>query len=90
MSAIEQKSFPARLALLPDAAAFAQAFCERCGIARVDAIRLTLIIEELFTNSVEHGYGGDSDAPIGVALSVEADGVCVRFEDSAPPFDPRA
>ena len=88
MSTREQKQFPARLAMLHDTAAFAQAFCDRHGIVHDDAMRLTMIIEELFTNSVEHGYGGESDAPIRIALSAESGGIDLLYEDSAPRYDP--
>lgn len=90
MSTVEQKQFPARLAMLHDTAVFARAFCDRHGIVHDDAMRLTMIIEELFTNSVQHGYRGESDAPIRIALSVEIGGIGVLYEDSAPRYDPLA
>ncbi len=90
MPAQEQAVFPARLAALRDSAAFAQGFCERNGIDRDDALRLTLIIEELFTNTVQHGYGAESDAPIRVGLSLHDGDVSLAYEDSAPPYDPLA
>ena len=82
--------FPARLAKLPDTASFAEDFCDRQGVDRGDALRLTLVIEELFSNTVRHGYGDDSDAPIRIALSIEDGRVAMLYEDRAPPFDPRA
>lgn len=90
MSTREQMQFPARLTMLHETAAFAQAFCARHGIVHDDAMRLTMIIEELFTNSVQHGYRGESDAPIRIALSVEIGGIGVLYEDSAPRYDPLA
>jgi serine/threonine-protein kinase RsbW len=86
----EQRVFAARLASLSDAAAFAQDFCDRHGIAQRDALRLSLIIEELFTNTVRHGYRGDCDAPIRIALAIEDGTVLLRYEDAAPPHDPLA
>lgn len=90
MSTREEKVFSARLEMLHDTAAFAQAFCDRHGIVHDDALRLTMIIEELFTNTVEHGYRGESDAPIRIALSVEIGGIAVLYEDAAPRYDPLA
>ncbi len=90
MSTSEQRLFPARLAMLPATAAFVQDFCDRHRIVRDDCMRLMLIIEELFTNSVEHGYHGESDAPIRIALDVEHGGIAVIYEDSAPRYDPLA
>lgn len=88
MPSLEQAVFPARVAALRDTAAFVQRFCEDRGIGREDALRLTLLVEELFTNTVQHGHGGESSAPIRVALELR-DG-CVRmvYEDTAPRYDP--
>ena len=86
----ERAEFPARLAALRDTAAFAQAFCDRYGIGRDHALRLTFVIEELFTNTVRHGYGDESDAPIRIALAVRERRVSVLYEDSAPRYDPLA
>lgn len=80
----------ARMERLPQAIAFVEAFCQRNGIARSDALRLGLIIEELFTNTVEHGHGGDSDAPIRVELRVTVSQLALLYEDAAPHFDPLA
>jgi anti-sigma regulatory factor (Ser/Thr protein kinase) len=85
-----QAEFPARLAALPDTAVFAQAFCERNGIGRDDALRLTLVIEELFTNTVQHGYRDESDAPIRISLAIGDGRVTLLYEDSAPRYDPLA
>ena len=76
------------MSMLPVIATFVANFCDRHGIARDDALRLTLIVEELFTNSVAYGYGGDSDAPVELTLSVEASDIMLVYADAAPPFDP--
>jgi serine/threonine-protein kinase RsbW len=86
----DQAEFPARLAMLPATAAFARAFCDRHGIARNDALRLTLVIEELFSNTVRHGYGVESEAPIGLTLGVHEGLITLLYEDRAPRFDPLA
>ena len=86
----EQAEFPARLAALPDTAVFAQTFCERNGIGRDDALRLTLVIEELFTNTVRHGYRDENDAPIRISLALADGRVTLLYEDSAPRYDPLA
>ena len=90
MSNREQKIFSARLVMLPDTADFTQDFCDRHDISHDDAMRLRLIIEELFTNTVQHGYRGESDAPISVTLHLDAGAVTVLYEDSAPRYDPLA
>jgi len=67
-----------------------QDFCRRHGIGHRDALRLTLIVEELFTNTVRHGYRGDCDLPIRIALCAEETAVSLCYEDAAPPYDPLA
>ncbi|MEO8123845.1 MAG: ATP-binding protein [Burkholderiales bacterium] len=85
----ERREFPARISALLETAAFAQGFCERHRVAQPVALRLTLVIEELFTNTVNHGHGGDNDATIVIGLSVAAARVRLSYADAAPRFDPR-
>ena len=88
-SPVEQREFPARLASLTDVAAFIEDFGTRHGIDPSLALRLTLVLEELVTNTIEHGFGTENDAPIRVSLTAsDARSVSLVFEDSAPPFDP--
>jgi serine/threonine-protein kinase RsbW len=88
MARRQQAVFPARLSALPETAAFAQLFCADNGVGHDDALRLTLIIEELFTNTVQHGYGGESDASIRVELEIRDGAVTMLYEDSAPRYEP--
>jgi anti-sigma regulatory factor (Ser/Thr protein kinase) len=82
------REFPARFAAVADTAGFALAFCERNGVSRQAAMRLRLIIEELFTNSIRHGYGGESDAVVRMELAMIEGYVALTYEDRAPPYDP--
>lgn len=81
-------SLPARLSSLAQAIDFVEAFCQRRDVARSDALRLALIVEELFTNTVSHGHGGDCDAAVRITLAATAAQVTLCYEDEAPPFDP--
>ena len=90
MTVREHRVFPARLAMLAETAAFVESFSGRHGIASADALRLTLIVEELFTNTVVHGFGGDRDEPIRVDLVKDDGEVTLLYEDTAPAFDPLA
>jgi anti-sigma regulatory factor (Ser/Thr protein kinase) len=65
-------------------------FGEAAGLGREDRHKLTLIVEELFTNTVTHGHHGDSDAPVQISLEVTDMGVELTYEDSAPQYDPVA
>ena len=50
--------------------------------------RVVLLVEELFTNSVNHGYGGDSDQPVWLTLAVDGEDCRLIYEDCGPPHDP--
>lgn len=88
MNATSEATFAAALDELPATAAFVGAFCRRHAVDAGDGMRLTLIVEEVFSNVVRHGYRGEAGW---VRLGLLADGgdVLVSFEDAAPPFDPR-
>jgi anti-sigma regulatory factor (Ser/Thr protein kinase) len=70
--------------------AFLETFCTSEGVARPQLLRLNLVIEELFTNTVRHGYRGDCDEPVWVTLEASPGSVRVTYEDTAPPFNPYA
>lgn len=75
---------------MPLATAFVEDFCRSHGIARNDVLRLTLITEELFTNTVEHGVGGDNDVHVRLVLTAGPTQVAIVYEDDGHPFDPLA
>lgn len=52
--------------------------------------RVLLLIEELFANSVTHGYGGESDEPVWLSVEVGKKNCRIVYEDRAPPYDPFA
>jgi serine/threonine-protein kinase RsbW len=58
------RTFPARRDALPQVDAFLGEVCAAAGLGRETCLRLTLLVEELFTNTVVHGHGADSDAPV--------------------------
>jgi len=47
-----------------------------------------LLIEELFTNTVRHGYNGDGAHRISIRIDVAADAISFEFDDDAKEFDP--
>jgi len=73
---------------LPRAMAFVDEFCRSHGIARNDALRLTLVTEELFTNTLEHGLAGEEDVHVRLTLTAGPTQVTILYEDEARPFDP--
>ena len=86
----ERRVLAASIRQLPDTAAFAREFCMRHALPGQLALRLTLVLEELFTNTVDHGHQGDSAASVVITLRRDADAVHLLYEDEAPPFDPLA
>lgn len=68
--------------------AFLETVCAGAGLDRADCLRLTLVLEELFVNTVVHGHGGDSDASVQLTLDPQPHGLVVSYEDHAPGFDP--
>jgi len=80
--------FLARLDRLRALRQFLESFCADAGLGRDQCLRLNLVLEELFTNTVRHGHRGESDSPVWVTLSIAGANVSLSYEDAAPPFNP--
>jgi len=80
--------FPARLTAVRAVREFLESFCRDAGIARPPGLRLNLVVEELFTNTVMHGHGGDSDSPVWITLEAKSASVTLTYLDQARPFNP--
>ena len=57
---------------------------------RKACLRLTLLVEELFTNTVVHGHGTDTEAPVYLAFEIRPGAIVLTYEDTARPYDPFA
>jgi anti-sigma regulatory factor (Ser/Thr protein kinase) len=68
--------------------AWAEAFAAGAGADRPATLRLVLVLEELFTNTVAHGYATGAEGPIWVTLAGRPGLIEVTYEDAGPPFDP--
>lgn len=82
--------FAAKLSLWREAREFLERFCLDAAIGRASGLRLNLILEELFTNTVNHGHRVGSEFFIWISLRSEEDGVAIEYADQAPPFNPLA
>jgi serine/threonine-protein kinase RsbW len=82
--------FHCRLSELRGISTFLEGFCSAAGIERQHCLRLNLVLEELFINTVRHGHRGDCDAPVWMMLTADERSVHVIYEDTAPPFNPYA
>ncbi len=82
--------FPSRREAWKDARAFIDAFCRAAVVEREACLKANLVVEELFLNTVRHGHGGGSDAPIWIGLTAEGGRIELTYEDHAAPFNPFA
>ena len=82
------RRFTARQAEFDAIRTFIEAAC--ASIEEDERQRAVLLVEELFANSVFHGYGGDSDEPVWLTVEVDADGCRLIYEDCAPAYNPFA
>jgi serine/threonine-protein kinase RsbW len=82
------RTFPAHRDALPRVDAFLGEVCAAAGLGRETCLRLTLLVEELFTNTVVHGHGADSDAPVRLECEVAPGRIALVYEDTGPAHDP--
>ena len=85
--------FLARRAELRRIGAFVEQFCAETAVPREKCLRLNVVLEELFVNTVTHGHREETDAPVWITLESKAHaapGVQVTYEDTAPAFNPLA
>ena len=84
------RSVPARLQAFAQVRVLIDQFAMGTGLGREDRHKLTLIVEELFVNTVNHGFGGDSDTLVSITIEDDTNYVSLTYEDCAPAFDPLA
>lgn len=82
--------FTSRQESLRGARAFLESFCAGAGVGRQACLKLNLVIEELFLNTVKHGHRGGSDAPVWITLAAGDGAIRMTYEDRAAPFNPFA
>jgi anti-sigma regulatory factor (Ser/Thr protein kinase) len=67
-------------------------FAQGVAVGPGTCAALTLIVEELFANSVQHGYRGSEESapewPIWLTLGINEDRVEAVYEDAAPAYNP--
>jgi len=73
---------------LPRVVAFLEEACATAGLGAQDGLRLRLIVEELFTNTIRHGHGQDSDQPVILTVTLREGEAALTYEDTAPPYNP--
>ena len=74
---------------LPRVTAFVERFAESQDFPAAAVYRINLALDELLTNTIEHGFPGrEHEADISVAIRSEGETVIVRYEDNGPEFNP--
>lgn len=79
--------FAASLKLFKEIREFVEGFADAAGMSPEACHKLTLIVEELFTNTVRHGHQGDSEELVDLVLAKDAERVTISYLDSAPRYD---
>lgn len=77
---------PARFSALPEALLRLRAAAVRAGADERLLHHLELVVEELLSNTINHGFGGESDHLVRLDLTPAADALRLTYADSAPPF----
>ena len=80
------RRFRASQAEFESISAYIESAC--ADVTDEERLRVLLLVEELFANSVNHGYGGDSDAPVWLSLRVGDDSLQLVYEDCARAYNP--
>jgi len=72
--------FPARMDSMAEIRTFVEDVCTTAGIGREDCLKVLLIVEELFTNTVTHGYREESESPVWIAFDPCDKGFTLRYD----------
>jgi len=86
----DPRRFSARMSALPEILGCVRQACQDAGIVAPAALRVELVIEELFTNTVRHGYRGECDHPVWLHALPAPGRLCLTYQDAAAAFDPLA
>jgi anti-sigma regulatory factor (Ser/Thr protein kinase) len=73
---------------LTEVLAHMAAICKQASLKNNEQLRVELVVEELFTNTVHHGYGQDCDQPVWIAADSRDGSLCITYQDAAPAHNP--
>lgn len=77
-----------RVSLIADLTVAISAWAHAHGVPERVTRRAALVLDELFTNIVKHGYRENPQGTVLVEARVDHASVRVRLTDHAPPFNP--
>ena len=88
----QPRRFEARLEQFPEVRNHAELCCAEAGFERSAIDRLILVLEELFANTVEHGYARQAatsgEQAVWLTVTAAMGRIEVTYEDAAPEYDP--
>ena len=67
---------------------FVEEFARRYTLPAAERSRLLIVLDELFTNAVNHGRFGTAATSIEIVFTLEAGRLTIDFSDDGRPFDP--
>jgi anti-sigma regulatory factor (Ser/Thr protein kinase) len=82
------KAFFARISALSEVLAHIDKICLRAGLSNDKSARVALVIEELFSNTVAHGYQQDSEHSVWISAEGDSRELRLVYQDEAPAFNP--
>jgi len=82
------RQFTARLSSLGEVLTHTETICREAGLSRDEQLKVELVIEELFTNSVCHGYGHDCNEPVWIAAENQNGNLRIIYQDAAHAYNP--
>jgi anti-sigma regulatory factor (Ser/Thr protein kinase) len=85
----QQRAFPAQINLLSEVLDFVTSICAENGYNQNTVLRVRLVIEELFTNSVHHGYR-HRDGLIWLTAHSDNQRLQIGYQDEAVAYNPLA
>jgi len=89
VGSMKTAKFTGSLSQLASVRKFVEQFCKAVpGNSHLLSLQLKLAVNEIFCNTVKHGYGGESRHPIVIEAALGADGVMFEIADQGEPFDP--
>jgi len=83
-----RQTTPSRISALEGLVRTLSDWCAAGGVPAATVSRLVLVLDELFTNIVIHGYRNDPQGDILVEAALRDGAVDVTLTDHAPPFNP--
>jgi anti-sigma regulatory factor (Ser/Thr protein kinase) len=69
---------------------FVEQACTQAGCSASLTLRVLLVTEELFTNTVKYGQQGAEPIAVTITIAGGKTGTTVSYEDNAPTYDPFA